>query len=150
MSFSRRDFVKVGGFAAAAAFFSNSVLGQEKTFFSGELSADPLSALNAKAFNQQLGSEFSLLAGDLTTTGVLAAVDNLPVCVDSSAPKTLRSVRKKNKAECFSLSFRLSISDVPQATYAVAHSQLGQFDLLMVPGRDAAGRQLLTAIINRL
>ena len=142
MNFSRRDFFKLGGTAAAGI-----ILGSERFAFAGEeRTVDLLSLQNANAFKNLIGSEFFLVTAAIATPAVLTEVVNLPV----STPKSDQRKSRRKKAECFSLSFQIPLTEVPQATYAISHPQMGQFDLFMVPGRSEFGESLLHAIINRI
>ena len=145
MRFSRRHFIKLGGATAIGILGSgNFAFGQNEASFYNRLPAealaDPLFGYTADSFRRHLGTSFYM-------TGESEAVNAMLTAVTSSAFKN-RAVRNR-KAECFTLSFVLP-SDAPQTTYKVFHSQLGTFDLFLVPGKNDKDESLLHAVINRI
>jgi hypothetical protein len=128
MKFTRRDFVKLGGFATIAAFgFSGSA-------FAGT-NDDVLSNQTAESFRQLIGTEFYIRRERSSISARLVKVEDFP--------------NKTKKGECFLLVFETSLKRVEQAIYNLYHPNIGNFELFMSEGLIGR-RRTLVATINRL
>lgn len=159
MNITRRNFIK---FATVAGVIAGTNLvaprfapAQKRTQNAvGDLPADvlndPLYSLTAADFKNCIGSEFTLLNAldGASATAVLSKVT--VVKKSSKSSKGEVETRRSGKAENFTLAFALPAGELPQATYTLWHPSLGQFDLLLVPGRGNGGENLLHAVINRV
>lgn len=155
MSISRRKFIKIGG--VSSALIAGNCLGLDKLVFaqtrqslfteklSAEVYGDILMSYHIEDFRKLIGSNFSFFAEGFAETAVLIEVEDNKASGGKSKKKNVIE-----SAEDFMLSFRVSKPEVEQATYTVIQSNLGQFDLLLVPARNAKGETLLNAVINRL
>ena len=81
----------------------------------------------------------SAILSDLTQT-------SKPV---KTARNSTRNASRKIPAETFSLSFRLSDSNLTQKTYRLWQADIGEFDLFLVPHMKS-NETLLVAVINRI
>lgn len=149
MTTSRRNFIKIGSISAALIAgnclgLENKIFGQSDMLRGGKLSpevyGDPFSLYRADTFSKLIGSPFSLFTEEFAAAAILTGVEKFEPAKGGKAAS----------AECFMLSFRLSSADAKQATYTLIHGELGQFDLLLVPGKNEKGENLLNAVINRL
>lgn len=144
MNFSRRNFIRLSGTAAAGilgltTFASGQIRTVSKSNLPGEIYSDPLFHYNAEIFREFIGAKFSLVNKEGSPAdAILTAVE------DSNAGGS-----NKKKENCFVLSFEVK-SAKPQTTYAVFHPRLGTFDLFLVPGKSVAGKYLLHAVVNRI
>lgn len=154
MPISRRNFIRIGSISAAlvAGNFLGSesgVFAQTKIFRAGnlpsEIYSDALFSYHAETFGKHIGSSFDLFTDGFAESAVLTEIKENPL----SNGKKLKK-RQIESSENFTLSFRISKPDAPQATYTVIHRELGQFDLLLVPAKNDRGEFLLDAVINRL
>ncbi len=129
MDFTRRDFVRFGGFAAIAAFgFSDSAF--------AEKGGNTLSNQTSESFRQLIGTEFFLRDERLATTSVtMTKVQDFP--------------NRTPDSECFSIVFETRSREVKQATYSVFHPNIGKFELFMTEGK-IGNRCALIATINRI
>lgn len=142
MKFSRRNFIKLGSATTLGILgFGGVSFGRTKSFFADDLPAgmfsDPLFGHSADVFKKYIGTSFSMITESVALTVVLSAVKS------SVVPG------RNRRAECFTLTFNLP-SDSPQATYAVFHPNLGNFDLFLVPGKTNEAKSLLHAVVNRI
>ena len=154
MSISRRNFIKIG--SVSAALVAGNCFGFESGVFAqtnvlsgvslpSEIGSDLLFSYNAGRFKKLIGSPFNISARDFAGMAVLNSVED----VSFAGSKTSKNIKSKT-AENFILSFQISSDQARQETYAVSHSDLGQFDLLLVPAKSARGENLMTAVINRI
>jgi hypothetical protein len=151
MNYSRRGFIKAGGFAAVATFGLASLgFGQKghslDADLPNEIYSDPMYYQNAESFKNHVGSEFSIMGRNEVTTAVLVEVKESSTNNKSAAMAKLR----KYTPESFSLAFQINSSAMQQKTYPVCHPNFVQFDLFMVPGKKANGAHLLHAVFNRI
>ncbi|MGI9055036.1 MAG: DUF6916 family protein [Pyrinomonadaceae bacterium] len=155
MTVSRRNFIKIGSVSAALIAgnclgLENGVFGQARNIYGKRLPAevysDSLFSYRADTFRRLVGSEFSLFTEDFAATAVLSEVQD-SVFTDR---KKLRGKSTIVSSEDFTLLFDIPYGTAKQATYTVIHRDLGQFDLLLVPGQNQKGGFLLSAVINRL
>lgn len=131
MKYSRRDVIRLGGLAAISSLgLSNRIIARPQRNRS-----DLLSSLGAQAFQNLVGTGFYLSAEKFYETATLVSV------------KELGSITKNG--ECFLLDFEIDSADAKQAVYQIFHPQLGNFEMLLVPGK-ASGRNIVTATINRI
>ena len=137
MPISRRIFIKTASVAAIAV----ATVGKSTLAVLAQGGAtDPLSYYTQATFTQYINSIFRL-HGFRTVDVMLEKVqDTLP------ATETRTGGR-----ESFVLHFRGGDVQLPQDTYSVEHSALGNFQLFLVPGgADKNGAQSYVATINRL
>jgi hypothetical protein len=128
MKFTRRDFVKLGGFATIAAFgFSGSALAGTND--------DVLSNQTAESFRQLIGTEFYIRRERVSGSARLVRVEDFP--------------DKTEKGESFFLVFETSLKRVEQAIYSLYHPTIGKFELFMSEGQTDR-RRTLVATINRI
>jgi hypothetical protein len=94
--------------------------------------------LTPDTFEPHIGTDFSIEVGDGVVTTVL----------DSVQRHGQRS--HGNRTEPFALVFLgPSGSPLPQATYSLAHSELGELAIFLVPiGPDDTGRHRYEAVFN--
>ena len=141
MLISRRNFFRLSVLPAIASLApSVSIFGQ-----AGEVSDDRLMTLRSEDFRRQIGTKFKLSVGNAARQAVLIDVQ------ESETTGETKSVNADpSDLKCFSLTFRM-IGDSPvgQATYAIRHGILGNFQLFLVPGALSVSRPLLVAVINR-
>lgn len=129
MKFTRRNFVKLGGFAVLAGItLPNSAFGQISK-------NNILANLTTESFRGLVGSEFYILSENLSMPSVLVKVQDFPAATETG--------------ECFALTFEVKALRVEQATYRVFHPELGNFELFMTEGKNGR-RKALMAIINRI
>jgi hypothetical protein len=138
MTRSRRTFLKAG--LVAATVFAVTPVKNAFTramFDDGPpVLDDPLAGFSKSAFASYVNSIFQIQATEGSVDVSLVRVDDLP------AP---------TGGECFSLVFRGGSEPLKQDTYAIEHSALGNFQLLLVPGGTSEnGACEYTATINRL
>ena len=138
MKFSRRDFIKIGGFsvltASAATAFGQSSLG-----------GDRLSQMRSPDFSTRIGSRFYMTAGarggEIFET-ILTEVRDF---------RTAKTNDGKRRGENFTLVFTVSDGEgKAQATYEVISREMGNFPMFLVPGVGNNGESLLIATFNRL
>jgi len=128
MKFTRRDFVKLSGFAAVASIgFSGSAFGKTTN--------DVLSIQTAENFRRLIGTEFYIWRDDFTASATLTKVEDFP--------KPVRG------GECFSMSFETRLKNAEQGTYNIFHPTLGNFELFLTEGRNGK-RCVFLATVNRL
>lgn len=148
MATSRRNFIKIGGISAA--LLTTGSLGIGRNVFGESLPAeaysDALYSYRADTFRKLIGSEFSVFTDDFAATAVLTEVRDSPF----TDAKKMSGKSETVSTEDFTLSFKIPDGAAKQATYTVINSELGQFDLLLVPAQNAKGEFLLDAVINRL
>lgn len=133
MKYSRRDVIKLGSMAAVSS------LGLSSTIMGGVQRgrSDLLSSLGAQSFQPLVGTNFHVSAGESYETVTLVNV------------KELSSITKKG--ECFLLDFELDSAEAKQAVYQIFHPQLGNFEMLLVPGKAFGSNiNIITATINRI
>ena len=131
MKYSRRDVIKLGSMAAVSSLgLSSTIMGEAQRGRS-----DLLASLGARSFQPLVGTNFYISGGKFYETLTLVSVNEL-------SPIT------KN-GECFLLDFEVDSADAKQAVYQIFHPQLGNFEMLLVPGRNS-GRHIITATINRI
>ena len=151
MKVSRRDFIKISGFSAigSGVLITNSqnILGQS-IFKEAPYKADLLFSLKAETFNKVIGQDFTFFTEEAAFQGTLSEVNINTV----KGPKQnlLFSKRTPITSDCFYLKFKVQTPNLPQATYTLNQSQLGQFDLFLVPGETNGYSTMMTALINRL
>ena len=143
MRISRRIFIKTASIAAiTAATVGKSALMvfAQGTMQAGATASDPLAYYTQETFTQYINSIFRL-HGFRTVDVMLEKVqDTLPATVSRTGGR-----------ESFVLYFRGGDVQLPQDTYTVEHSALGNFKLFLVPsGTDENGAQSYAATINRL
>ncbi len=155
MTISRRNFIKIGSVSAAliaggCVGLENSVFGQVKNIYGRVLPAevydDALLSYHADTFRRLVGSEFSLFTEDFAATAVLSEVRDSVF----AARRKIRSLRKTVSSKDFTLLFEIQDDTAKQATYTIIHPNLGQFELLLVPGQSQTGGFMMSAVINRL
>ncbi len=174
MTVSRRKFLRHGMIAAAATCASSSLLGSSKPLGKDEGKtirtplkppvqsntdwhnhADGMQHLTRESFNGAVGSTFKVFdrSGKIAPSWVtLLSVSDLPAL----APVNPASFAVPNKLPShglvstgFVLFFRGSApAPLPQDTFLLEHSGLGQFALFLVP--EGNGQQLYIAVVNRL
>lgn len=128
MKFTRRDFLKLGGFASVATVgFSGSVFARTKD--------NILADQTAESFRQMIGTEFYIQNENTYTTATLIKVEDFP--------------NQTKKGECFALIFKTSLKQTEQGTYNIYHSKIGSFELMMTAGRSGKNGSLI-ATINRI
>lgn len=129
MDFTRRDFVKFGGFAAIA------VLGFSDSAFAAN-DGNTLANQTSESFRQLIGTEFYVWNESLSKTSVrMSQVQDFP--------------NRTPDGECFSIVFETHLREIKQATYNVFHPSIGEFELFMTEGK--IGNQCaLIATINRI
>ena len=159
MNLSRRSFLETGSKLGLAAMFSGQIssiaLGQQKPsppLGSGlgasipkEALSDRLSKITRAMFAENLGTKFTFSLGGVTLSAVtLIEVNDLNPSFVKGNGTTSR--------ECFSLVFQGPRSlPLGQDTYTIAHSRLGIFQLLVVPGDTSYKAGLhYEALINRV
>lgn len=142
MSISRRNFFRISVLPALVSLApSISIFGQRD-----QVTNDRLLALHSGDFRNQIGTKFKLSDGaSAVRQAVLTAVNKIEV---SGAART--GVSNDYDWKCFSLNFRLVGGNrLKQATYAINHGILGEFQLFLVPGAVQSNQASLVAIINR-
>jgi hypothetical protein len=131
MKYSRRDMIKFGGLTVISSLgLSGAAIGQRRLFES-----DLLLTLGARSFRPLVGTYFYLSAGEFSETAILDSITEL-------SPKTKRG-------ECFILDFEINTDEAQQAVYQMFHPELGNFEMLLVPGRRT-GKSIITATVNRI
>lgn len=142
MKYTRRDFIKIGGFAGFGvgllSALSPNVHGQNLISPIGQVFEDTLSFYNSATFENLVGSEFVIYTKNSAFSAVLNNVN-----ADSS-------LKNKNGGECFTLIFELSAENFSQNTYEMFHPSVGTFELFLVPGKSPKGATLGIAVINRI
>lgn len=129
MKFTRRNFVKLGGFAVLAGItLPNSAFGQISE-------NNILANLTTESFRDLVGSEFYVLSENLSTPSILVKVQDFPAATETG--------------ECFALTFAVKAKRIKQATYRVFHPELGNFELFMTEGKSGRSNALI-ALINRI
>lgn len=155
MTISRRHFIKIGSISAVLIAgnclgLENEVFGQASNTYGESLPAevysDPLSSYHADTFRRLVGAEFSLFTEDFAATAVLSEVRD-SIFTNRKKPRGKSTIVS---SEDFTLLFDIPYSTAKQATYTVINRELGQFNLLLVPGQNQRGGFLLSAVINRL
>ncbi len=174
MTVSRRKFLRHGFIAAAATCASSSLLGSNRPSGQDEGKtvriplkppvhgntdwhnhADGMQHLTRESFNGAVGSTFKVFerSGKLAPSWVtLLSVKDLPALATVN-PATFavanKTISHGPDSSGFVLFFRGSApAPLPQDTFLLEHSGLGQFALFLVP--DGNGQQLYVAIVNRL
>jgi hypothetical protein len=129
MNYSRRDFIKFGGFA----------LGMLPTLATtGFGSGNSKFALyNIESVEKLLGSAFTIYTTEF-------AVESKLMEVKVADSKTSTS------GNCFSMVFELQSNSLEQGTYQMYHPEIGMFNLFLVPGISKAGVPLMIAVVNRI
>jgi hypothetical protein len=131
MKYSRRDVIKLGGLAAISSLgLSGRIIGMPQW-----AQSDLLSSLGIHTFQPLIGTNFYVSAGKFYETVTLVSVKELS--------------RITINGECFLLDFEIDSADAKQAVYQIFHPQIGNFEMLLVPGKDS-GRNVITATINRI
>lgn len=141
MLISRRNFLRIGVLPAIASLApAISIFGQTI-----EISDDRLMTLRSEDFRRQIGTKFKLAVGSISRQAVLTDVKKIEATVGNQSVNADPSDLK-----CFSLTFQMiGTSPVDQATFAVRHGILGNFQLFLVPGVLSPSQPLLIAVINR-
>jgi Domain of unknown function (DUF6916) len=154
MNTSRRSFLRASSFAgiaaAIAALLPQLAFGKLKTSRTGYWSLpkdvydSPLYNLSHRNFYSQIGTVFAVQQATRIKHGLrLVEVADLRPMWGKDRPES---------KECFSLTFVGSASrPLQQGTYSLLHSELGPFDLFIVPTDEKDPRGLVyEANINRL
>ena len=142
----RRFFKQLSSIVVGSAVLSSTAaIGGQRAagekFFTGEGS---MVKSNTNEFSPHLGDQFEISSADGQSLKVkLIEVTDRSPCIN----KDDGAVRQ----ECFSLLFQGSLDQpLTQSTYSFKHSQMGTFDLFIVPvGKDKTAMQY-EAVINRL
>ena len=158
MKLSRRRFLETGGKLSLAVAFSSGfsaiAFGQTSSSRLGsglgatvpkEALEDTLYQITRAMFTDNFRSRFTLsLKGVKLTDVTLIEVNDLN-------PPSFKS-DGTNPRECFSVVFEGPRTlPLAQNTYTLEHSELGTFQLLLVPGDPGRGPRLhYGAVINRL
>lgn len=155
MNTTRRNFIKASALATlftgtglfkSVAFASeNSPLGE----LPNEVFGDRLFYLTSEDFKKHIGGQFSFMGDKEVITAELSGVTQSVKPIRIARQSNGSSTRKLTK-ETFTLSFRVSSGDFPQATYQVWNPNLGQFDLFLVPSGKGHDQILVHAVINRI
>jgi len=154
MNTSRRNFIKLGTISAAFIgtnlFAPVSSSAQKRWLADDSLPAnllqDPFLNKTGEDFRQYVGAEFMVLTAAGATSMILSEVTETSGSVKSS--KGSGRSRGRSGTQNFVLSFQLPTGGLPQETYRLWHSDFGQFDLFLVPGKRG-DFFLLHAVINR-
>lgn len=129
MDFTRRDFVRLGGFAAIAA------LGFSDLAFAAN-GGNTLVNQTSESFRQLIGTEFYVWNESLSKTSVrMTKVQDFP--------------NRTPDGECFSIVFETGLRKVTQATYNVFHPSIGNFELFLTEGKSGNCCALI-ATVNRI
>lgn len=154
MAISRRQFVKAGTMVGLSAALPLSAVGtafgqqrklEQPASDASKKDLNITQNLTKATFAAHLNSQFRVQAGDLEPANMelIKISDGLP----TSGTISLETSRQ----DCFSVIFRGS-RDRPlsQNTYQVEHSEIGRFDLFIVPaGEDENGKRY-EAVFNHL
>jgi hypothetical protein len=129
MNYSRRDFIKFGGFA----------LGMLPT-----LATAGFGSGNSKFELYILESAEKLLGSAFTIYTKEFAVESKLLEVKVADSKTSTS------GKCFAMVFELQSNLLEQKTYQMYHPKIGIFNLFLVPGISKVGVPLMIAVVNRI
>ena len=127
MKFTRRDFVKFGGAAAAAICLPKSIFAAK--------SEDVLMNQTAQSFRELAGTEFYVWNDDISTSAILKSVEDFP--------------HKTATGECFSMTFEIRLKRAQEGIYNMFHPKIGNFELFMTEGTGGK-RASLIATVNRI
>lgn len=155
MAISRRQFVKAGtmvGLSAAlplsavgTAFGQQRKLEQPASDAPEKKDLDVTQTLTKALFAAHLNTKFQI------RVGVLEPVEIELIKVSDVLPSSSTVSLETSRQDCFSVVFRGPRErSLSQNTYHVAHSEIGRFDLFIVPaGEDENGKRY-EAIFNHL
>jgi hypothetical protein len=125
MNFSRRDFIKLGGIAAVTSLgFSSFALAQTQ--------GDALSQQTSESLRRLIGSEFYFTNDNISTTAILTNVKDFP--------------KKTRNGQSFSMEFQVPLKRINEDAYRIWHTDLGNFELYCVAGKNGKSRTLLATI----
>jgi hypothetical protein len=144
MSISRRDWIRTGTLAGAAALVPladllDTVVAEAAT---RPTPNDAASWFNRETYASRLNETFSVQGDGHTLRLQLVNVADLPCAAAAGTA---------GHSECFVLTFTgPSATPLPQDTYAFHNRSTGVFPLFLVPGGQAEGSRLYTATFNRV
>jgi len=146
---SRRELLKLGVFAAAAALLPASPL----LAGSGPLYRVPVDKENDSAllyrstFASQLNQPFRIRQ----TSGRLTVRSLTLTLVDVTDVPTAAAAGTEGREDCFTAVFKGAVrSPLGQRTYTVTNPGLGRFELFLVPAGGTRYERLYTATFNRV
>lgn len=153
MAISRRQFVKVGTMVGLSAALPLSAAGTafgqqrrlEQPTSGPPNSLGVTSTLIKTTFAAHLNTQFQVQVGALEPVEIelIKISDILPTAGTVSL--------ETSRQDCFALIFRgPRARPFSQNTYHVTHSEIGQFDLFLVPAREQENEQHYEAIFNHL
>jgi hypothetical protein len=143
MRVSRRDLIKTGSLAGAAAFVPLAgLLGDMAEAAVRPSQNAAVAVLNRPTFESHVGDYFDVKAGGTTVRLRLASVGDTP---------TAALAQTTGAPDCFTLLFEGPLTGVfGQDTYSVNNRSLGPFALFLVPGGRTSRAARYVATFNRV
>lgn len=156
MTISRRKFLQVGTFAAAAGTPLSMTLasvgtkeGWSKALLNASANpntrpANPGTRMSKAQFSAYLNTTF-FLRSSMTSELPMQLVE-----LEDMVPEQLKDAAARRGLECFSLAFRGPSKSIKQDTYHMRHAALGEFDLFIGNGASKKHGRIYEAIVNHL